>query len=117
MCMLLKYPSLRKKKSELIYSEYLKTLNDKCIVCSRIPLKKFKYWKIIDNHFPYDKIAKRHHMIAPYRHTIEEKLNIEELSELKKIKQLLKKSEYHYILEANHKSFPEHFHLHLIVIK
>ena len=69
------------------------------------------------NNFPYDLIAKEHHMILPLRHVVENDLNKAELAEYKEIKNTyLKDSDYNYILEAafHTKSQPGHFHLHLI---
>lgn len=113
---------LRTKKSEEKYQKHLrnkKNLNY-CPLCSEAGLKKFKYWKILKNNFPYDKIAKKHHMIVPIRHITENKLNQKELLEYKKIKQnFINKADYTTIIEATDKikSLPSHFHLHLIILK
>lgn len=111
----------RLKKSEEKYQKYLKNnKNTKCPLCYRVRLKTFKYWKLIKNNFPYDKIAKKHHMIVPIRHTTEDGLTPKEILEYKKIKKnFINKSDYTTIMEATHKtkSLPNHFHLHLIVIK
>ncbi len=113
--------SLRTIESENVFQEYRKThpQNDGCIICERQGLKDFKFWKIIPNDFPYDKIAETHHMIVPLRHVTEDGLNVEELKELKEIKDTVLHTEYEYIIEATYKkkSIPEHFHLHLIVAK
>ncbi len=87
-----------------------------CVLCSAAPLEVFVYWKVVNNDFPYDRIAQTHHMILPLRHVKEEGLTQEERDELFAIKcdQL---QEYDYIQEGTQKtlSIPEHFHLHLIV--
>lgn len=113
--------SLRLKKTKDSYLKRRKSKKDAdCPICSRIPLAKFKYWKIIKNNFPYDRIAKKHDMIVPLRHIVEKDLKREEYLELIKIKNnFLKKEAYNYIMEAtaHTKTLPEHFHLHLIVLK
>ncbi|HLP86771.1 MAG TPA: hypothetical protein VK153_02750 [Candidatus Paceibacterota bacterium] len=113
-------PGFRTQKNEKKYREHMKNKTDKCPLCDRVGFKKFKYWKIIENKFPYDKIAKEHHMLVPIRHVIEDVLNNKELMEFKKIKNdFIKNSDYDYILETNNsrKTHPFHFHLHLIVVK
>jgi hypothetical protein len=114
---------LRTQKNDKKYKKYFKYLKDKkkgCPLCERKTLKSFKYWKIMKNDFPYDKIAKKHQMIVPRRHVVENKLNLKELAELKKIKNnFIHKARYDYIIEATNinKSLPNHFHLHLILLK
>ena len=110
----LRTPEMRDK-----YQIHLDTgvLDRGCIICEREPLECYKYWKVIENHFPYDRIASLHNMLVPMRHVTEEELTKEEYQELQ-----IKKNhtdQYHYIIEAaNHsKSIPQHFHLHLIVAK
>jgi hypothetical protein len=89
-----------------------------CFICERKPIKKFKYWKIIINIFPYDKLAVKHDMLVPLRHiSIESKLSRKEKEELLLIKEkYLSRTNYDFVLEnlPRKKSAPEHFHLHLI---
>lgn len=89
-----------------------------CPICERPAIQAFTYWKIIDNHFPYDLIAKTHHMIVPLRHIREQSLTAEEMAEYWKIK-AGPLQEYDLIAEATYKrkSIPEHFHMHLLVTK
>lgn len=89
-----------------------------CPLCSGHSISTFKFWKIILNDFPYDRIAETHHMIIPLRHVNELELTKEEKDEFYKIK-YLKLQEYDLIVEAaqRNKSIPTHFHLHLINTK
>jgi diadenosine tetraphosphate (Ap4A) HIT family hydrolase len=112
---------LRTKKTFKIYKKHLKNGKDKgCPLCKREPLKAFRYWKIIKNRFPYDRIASVHNMLIPFRHVTEELLTKSELTELLKIKNsFLKNENYNYIMEAtvHTKTQPSHFHLHLVKLK
>ncbi len=103
------------------YQEYQRAnpSNDSCALCSKEPLVTYTHWKIIDNAFPYDLIAKDHHMMVPIRHTKESGLTDAELLEFTQIKTDFINSKYDYIIEATpqNKSIPGHFHLHLIIAK
>jgi hypothetical protein len=112
---------LRTAKTQQRYNAYQKAggLTNGCGLCEKQPLKKFKYWRIVENIFPYDRIAKVHHMVIPKRHVPEEKLSGVELKELRKIKESYIHKNYDFIIEATYrmKSIPAHFHLHLITVK
>lgn len=112
---------LRTSKTLEKYTKHLKKNKEaKCPLCERLPLKAFKYWKVIKNNFPYDRIAKEHNMIVPLRHITEDSLNRNELKEIKDIKNgYIKDHNYNYIIEAtlHTKTQPEHFHLHIIKLK
>lgn len=114
-------PTLRTAKTEKIYAEHKKNggLSNGCPLCLESAIKEFKYWRIIDNKFPYDKIAEVHHMITPKRHVAEGSLDEEEKEELYKIKTTYVAKNYDFIIEASPrlKTIPAHFHLHLIVQK
>lgn len=90
-----------------------------CMLCGKASLKEFTHWRVTTNDFPYDKIAEVHHMLMPHRHVLELELTEEEWGELIEIKESYVNERYDIILEApkRNKSAPEHFHLHLIVIK
>ncbi|MCE9644186.1 hypothetical protein K8Q93_03030 [Candidatus Parcubacteria bacterium] len=112
--------SLRTEEAKNKYNEHRRvSTSEPCPLCGREAIKAFKYWKIILNHFPYDRIAEVHHMLVPMRHVAEDALDEEELEELKAIKTTSAHMDYDWIIEATHKnkSIPEHFHLHLIVGK
>lgn len=88
-----------------------------CAICKGVAVESFTYWKIMANDFPYDKIAQRHDMIVPLRHTAT--VTPEEIQELEEIKKSYLDSHYNYIMEATHptKSIPGHYHLHLVDLK
>ena len=112
---------LRTRKT---YDKYTKLIanglfDNGCRLCQETVIKNFRYWKILDNRFPWDQIAKTHHMIIPKRHIIFEQLNIKEKKEYEKIKSKYIEKGYDLIGEATNKkkSIPSHFHIHLIVLK
>jgi len=94
-----------------------------CPLCYNKPIKIFKYWKILKNDFPYDRIAKVHDLLVPKRHETEDKLTKKELEELKLIKDKYvndkNKHKYTFIMEVTKlgKTIPSHFHLHLLGLK
>jgi hypothetical protein len=113
--------SLRTSEGSKKYQEYLQneTSENICPLCDKESLKDFPFWKLVENSFPYDQIAKIHHMLVSARHVSEEELTGEELEELSMIKKTFINSEYDWIIEPTYKnkSIPGHFHLHLIVGK
>lgn len=92
-------------------------LEGNCTLCEREPLLEFTYWKVVANHFPYDRVAALHEMIVPKRHTNGSDLTTEELAELSKLKQSVLNERYTFIIEGlpHARSIPGHFHLHLVV--
>lgn len=102
------------------YTAYRATgvLEKSCPLCVKTPIKQFKFWKIVVNDFPYDRIAERHDMIVSLRHATEQELTPEERDELYEVK-YSNMQEYDIIVEATPqaKSIPTHFHLHLINTK
>ncbi len=113
--------TLRGPEGTQKYQEYVKALapDAPCSLCEKESLKTFKHWKVVENLFPYDKIASKHHMLVPLRHVREDELTAEEMAEIKSIKENFINSEYDWIIEATpkNKSISEHFHIHLIVAK
>jgi len=113
--------SLRTAEGSKRYREYLKneTSESSCSLCDKESIKDFQFWRLVENSFPYDQIAKTHHMLVPVRHVPEDGLTVDELAELKMIKGVFINAAYDWIIEATYKnkSIPDHFHLHLIVGK
>lgn len=84
-------------------------------------IRSFEHWHIIDNLYPYDLIAKEHHMLVPKRvfgKMIE--CTRDEWNEYKYILNLFEKEgHYNAILEnfSSGRSILRHLHLHLLVYK
>ena len=110
-------------RSRKTFNKYVKAraegiLDHGCRLCQIKPIKEFSYWKIIENEYPWDLIAKVNHLILPIRHVIYEKLNKAEKEEFDLIKSTYLEK-YEMIVEATHrkKSIPDHFHQHLLILK
>jgi hypothetical protein len=112
-------PSLRTPEGDRKYVEYRAQAGaaDPCALCAAPAISSFTHWKIVENRFPYDRIAAVHHMILPLRHVDETGLAAAELEELSLLKRGELNTGYQFIIEATHrqKSIPGHFHLHLVV--
>lgn len=115
--------SLRTKKTEVSYKIFRKSQSDDvCFFCDKQKqkiIKKYKYFIIIKNNFPYDRVAKTSHILFPKRHIKEKELNNEELLELQKIKQkIIESKTYSYMIQGlSLMSIPDHLHFHLIDLK
>lgn len=115
---------LRTKKMYERYKRYraAKFAPGECVLCGEAKtrtIKNFKYWRIVKTIFPWDRIVKLHHMIIPERHAVYPELTAAEKNELEKIKANYINKNYGVMAEATHrkKSIPDHYHLHLIVLK
>lgn len=112
---------LRRKETYDKYMELIASgaLAKRCGICNEKLIKDFKYWKIVDNRFPWNRIAEVHHMIIPKRHITYEKLNKAEKEEYQKIRSKYLDKQYDLIAEATlkKKSIKGHLHLHLIILR
>lgn len=117
--------TMRSSLTEKKYMDFLQKktegrLPTKCIFCEKeLLIKNFKYWVLLENRFPYDRLFQTSHMLAPKRHAASEvDLTLKEITELRRIK---KKhlTNYHVILEnvGVRISIKNHFHLHLLTFK
>jgi hypothetical protein len=114
-------PTLSTPETEEKYRKYLQetSMDTACVLCDKEAVTEFKYWKIVENIFPYDLLAETHHMLMPIRHIPEKELTNTEKEEWMKIKEELVESKYDYIIENTfkNKSIPAHFHQQLIISK
>ena len=90
-----------------------------CALCERKALRDFSHWKIVENIFPYDEIAKTHHMLVIKEHISEQDISMQAWKEFREIKKDFINSTYSFILENTSlaTSIPTHFHFQLIVLK
>lgn len=93
-------------------------MDTECPLCNGVAVEQFTHWRVMENRFPYDRIAEKHMILLPERHVTEMQLTPEEREELIVIKAGYAQ-QYDYILEVatRSKSIPHHFHLHLIIRK
>lgn len=112
--------TLRTKETEAKYKEVIKAghLKNGCPLCKAATIKEFVHWRIIDNAYPYDAVAEKHHMIVTKEHVDENDLSQTAAKELLNLKPQLS-DDYMYLLESlpKQKSIPRHHHLHLLVAK
>lgn len=113
--------TLRTRESDAHYKKLCAEglLEGGCSLCRARTIREFSYWRIIPNAFPYDRIAKTHHLILPKRHAVEEHLTREEWDEWDRLKKGSVNAQYEYIIEPTlrTKSIPQHCHYHLLVVK
>lgn len=78
-------------------------------------------WVVVENQFPYDKIAKTHHMLVPLRAFTEDiDMTQDERDELAAIKRRVADEKLYDVIMENvmhRRTVPTHYHLHLIKYK
>lgn len=112
--------SFRTQKAIDAYNAYIKEgglEKEGCALCNKPTIHEFTYWRVVENSFPYDKIARVHHMLITKEHKPETEVTEEEFREFARIKTGDLNAEYDYLVEpmARKRSIPEHIHYHLIV--
>ncbi len=92
--------------------------NGACRICIKNSIKEFDHWRIVENSYPYDRIAETHAMLVSKRHVNETGLTTEEILELHFLKNT-NLNEYDFIAEGivHTKSIPEHSHRHLLTMR
>lgn len=114
-------PSLRSPEGKRAYDEYLLTADPHrpCPLCTEPSVTEFVHWRTMKNSFPYDLIAKTHHMLVTKRHAKESELTSVERDELTQIKASAELQAYDWIIEPTikNKTIPAHMHLHVLVGK
>lgn len=114
--------TLRSRATEAKYDAVKASgaMDNACALCDeRETLAAFKHWRIVENLFPYDAVAKTHHMIVSLRHAPAEELTAEEKEEFEQIKQEYIHEHYEFFIEPTPKrrSIPAHAHFHMIIAK
>lgn len=107
----------RTMDSEMKY-QCAKIIGDLLPLSEEPVLKSWKYWKLIENRFPYDMIFKKHHMLIPKRevsHRVH--LTISEDLELKRIiNEFDDSDEYDAVMDnfRGRRSILSLYHVHLV---
>ena len=108
--------TFRKTKTEEKYQNFLKNkYNGHCIFCREDDkISEFNHWILVENTFPYDRIAESHTMLATKRHISD--LNQMSFQEQKELNMLLDSLTYDMCILNNEqqRSVPDHLHFHLI---
>jgi diadenosine tetraphosphate (Ap4A) HIT family hydrolase len=102
-----------------MHTKYLTYPKDPDFMKNAPSIVEYQYWRIIDNKFPYDTIAKVHHMLVPKRQfakrsdmTKKERLELDTIIDFYI-------EDYDMYLQNTEKaqSVPSWYHLHLLVIR
>jgi diadenosine tetraphosphate (Ap4A) HIT family hydrolase len=89
-----------------------------CPLCDeREAIAEFEHWRMVPNLYPYDRIAKVHHMLVSRRHATDAELTEEEQKEFDTIKEEYAQTHYNFMIEPmrKRKSIPAHSHVHFII--
>ncbi|GIW68262.1 MAG: hypothetical protein KatS3mg099_210 [Candidatus Parcubacteria bacterium] len=112
-------PTLRLPAGEAAYQQERAARqaagDSSCPLCRAPDIRAYRFWRLIPNHFPYDKIARTHHMLVPKRCVPEEEIAAQEWEELTHIKRELAPA-YHFYMETTirQRSVRQHYHLHCV---
>jgi len=113
--------TLRTYRTEKRYARYRKKGGTKeANLCLIKPIKKFKYWILIPNEFPYDLRYKTNHMLTPKRSVANKKdLTTEELNEYNTVIADYVDKNYDTILENTWRgrTIKSQYHIHVCVYK
>jgi hypothetical protein len=91
-----------------------------CPLCNeKNTIKEFAHWRIVENAFPYDAVARVHHMLVSKRHVSTEQLTDEERLDFEEAKKGYVYDHYEFMIEPvpKQRSIPEHSHLHILIAK
>lgn len=92
--------------------------NGSLVPLAQVPSnREWIHWRLIDNDFPHDRIAKTHHMLLPKRvfpDLLE--MSVEEQMELILLMSTILADDYDSfkINTARQRSVPNHFHIHCL---
>jgi len=107
-------------RSMKMHTRYLTTPKQRNFMKTAPSLVEFKEWRIIDNTFPYDTIAKTHHMLVPKRQ-FARPLHMDEyeVAELEGLLEHVLPETYDMIALnfPRQQSVKDWLHYHLIVLK
>jgi len=113
--------TLRKPETEIKYQDWLNSPKDEaCCFCrelnspTSIIKRRWEYWALMANDYPYDKVFNQHDLLFSLRHVSWEDLTVKEVEEYNHILKKLKPG-YHQLLEnvGDRISQKSHYHIHL----
>jgi diadenosine tetraphosphate (Ap4A) HIT family hydrolase len=103
-----------------MHERYQSAPKDPNFMVNAPSIKEYEYWRIIENKFPYDTIAKVHHMLVPKQQTASWlDISLSESAELDLLIMYELPKDYDMILLNFPKaqSVKDWLHFHLIVVK
>lgn len=110
---------LRTDETMALYHAYIARgeMQEGCRLCQKVSIAEFDFWRVVENSFPYDRIACVHHMLVSKLHDVEHNLPAEALREYIDLKTSYLNDNYDLVIEAlpGCRSIPAHHHYHLIV--
>ncbi len=117
--------TLRSTSTEREYENFRKHTTDRCPFCEKDFLVREDFtfpghfiagWMILENRFPYDRVFKTSHMLAPVDHI--GTLSNRQERELKTILYFLE-DEYdaYFFNTTGRQTLPKHWHIHLLNFK
>jgi hypothetical protein len=107
-------------RSDAMHTKYLTYPKDKNFMNTANSIRDFNYWRIIENRFPYDTIAKTHHLLVTKRKVPGHHLmNQYEATELDGLINNVLPQDYDMILLnfPQAQSVKDWLHFHLIIVK
>ena len=109
--------SLRTARDEIAYSKHKKH-GQSVPLHQESAIKDWKYWKLIDNSFPYTVAFQLHHMLVPKRPVTAEELTNSEKAEMASIlEELSDEYDCHLVNFPKKQSNRGHYHIHLLQYK
>jgi diadenosine tetraphosphate (Ap4A) HIT family hydrolase len=107
-------------RSDAMHTKYLTYPKDPNFMKNAPSIKDYQYWRIIENKFPYDTIAKVHHLLVPRRQVSRyDLMTTQELTEYEGLLLNVLPQDYDMILLNFPKaqSVKDWLHFHLIIVK
>jgi diadenosine tetraphosphate (Ap4A) HIT family hydrolase len=107
-------------RSPEMHERYVTAEKDPNFMNTTNSIRDFNYWRIIENMFPYDTIAKTHHMLVPKKQILNWlDMHLEEMDELDNLIMHVLPNDYDMILLNFPKaqSVKDWLHFHLIVVR
>ncbi len=111
--------TLRTEHTQRRYDDFrTRKVAGDCYLCRGETVREYRYWRILENEYPYDRIADTHHIVALKRHAPEHEMTAEERTEYERVRRDLH-TRYDMLFEntVRKKSIPGHHHLHAITLR
>lgn len=84
------------------------------------PVRPFHFWLLVENEYPYDKIAEKHHLLVPRENVSDyHQLSWGAKQELTDVRRWANGMRYDVLMEnmSHRRTIKQQFHMHLIKYK